>query len=269
MSFQEQRIGVWFGSEEIPEIQIEHASTLANIMRKELCFFHISKEKSAHSTVLKNMNTVKERILKEDPVQRVTVEVIEGDYEESLIKAIEDLDLLLIVFDKQKDYKILHSFSTTSVPYLFTDKNVDINKAFQNIVFSIGYIKRSKDAALWASYIARYNKTNVTLLKASDSDEDDQKIVKAHMYSVENLFEKFDFSYEIKDLGKPSWRMVNATYRKAHTLDSGLIIIALSLDNDFITRMIPYYYRRHLIRSKETPLLLINSKRDLYTMCGG
>ncbi|MDC1106367.1 hypothetical protein OAT16_06645 [Prolixibacteraceae bacterium] len=269
MSYQEQRICVWFENEQAPLTQITHATLLAEVMQKELCFYHISPNNTNHPSIEKEMEKQKALILDKDPIQRVTIDVSCGEYDKMLIEKIEALDLLLFIFDKQRDHKKLQSLGESAIPYLFTDEQVDIHTIFKDIIFPIGYMKRAKDSALWASYIARYNQTNVTILRANDSDEKDKKLIDAHLYSIENLFDKFKFPYEIEPFPHASWSLTSATYKRAQKSDHGLIIMALSLDNDFITKLIPGYYKKHIKKSKNRALLLINSKRDLYTMCGG
>lgn len=269
MGYQEQRICVWFESDQAPLTQIKHGVLLAEIMKKELCFYHISTNKSSHSRIKRVMEVEANSIIEKDPVQRVTIEVKEGEFHKNLIEVIEELDLLLFIFDKKRDHKKLRTLGDTTIPYLFTDEKVNFEKIFTDIVFPIGYVKRSKDSALWASYIARYNHTDVTILQANDKDKDDKKLIDAHLYSIENLFEKFPFQYQIEDLGASSWRMIKNTFKYAEEQDAGLIIMALSLDNHFITKFIPGYHQNYIKKSKHMPILLINSKRDLYIMCGG
>ncbi|QZE13180.1 hypothetical protein K4L44_11335 [Halosquirtibacter laminarini] len=269
MGYQEQRICVWFESEQAPLTQIKHGVLLAEIMKKELCFYHISTNKSTHSNIEKAMEVESNKIVERDPIQRITIEVKEGVFHKNLIDTIEELDLLLFIFDKKRDHKKLKTLGDTTIPYLFTDEKVNFKKIFTDIVFPIGYVKRSKDSALWASYIARYNHTNVTILQANDKDKDDKQLIETHLYSIENLFDKFQFQHQIENLGASSWRMNRNTFRSAEKHDAGLIIMALSLDNHFITKFIPGYHESYIKRSKHMPILLINSTRDLYTMCGG
>jgi len=106
------------------------------------------------------------------------------------------------------------------------------------------------------------------LIKALESSEEDKRRVMGNLFSIERLFKNFPFSFETIEMHTPSWKIQKKALEHALGFKNGLLIISFTHGASLIDRLLGLNDGFVIEHSEELSLMCINSKRDLYTLCG-
>ena len=83
---------------------------------------------------------------------------------------------------------------------------------------------------------------------------------------MKSLFDKFDFKYTMEKATKDSFKVETEAIQVAENEQAGIIIVSASRDyglDDMIFGPKEY----HLVKKSTVPVLLVNPRGDLYTLC--
>ncbi len=265
----EQKIFIWVDFSPETEVAILHGVEVALILEKEICLlYHPSKrgevKKDAASRLQEFCLPVAEILGKERVHSHITALPIKS----VLTELAEAYDALLLVAHKKNTKELLSHLPHSGFPFLFVSavKNPDIN--YREIAVPVGYMKKSKDLALWSSYFGRHNGAKITLLKSIETFEEDNRVVMSNLFSIERLFRNFRFPYETVECHTSTWKLQKKALEHALTLQQGLLIISFTYSASIIDRLFKINDAYVIDHSEELSIMCINSQRDLYTFCG-
>ncbi len=266
----EQKIFVWCDFSPEMDCAIEHGLTIASILGKELCLFHIWTKK-LHENI--DMAEAKLRgivagLVKRSPNIRMHYFVRKGHLQDLLTDLAELYDCILLVAHKNATSEILPDLKDSGFPFLFISSRSNIEMIYRKIVVPVGYMKKSKDLALWASYLSRHNGATIDIYTASESSSDDMKDVKSNLFSIQRLYSKFNFPFEVIESHSPTWRLQKNALSHTLSLKSGLLIISVSYKTTFVDRLMGLTEEKVIEKSEDLSIMCVNSHRDFYTFCG-
>lgn len=266
----EQKIFVWCDFSHEMDAAILHGLQIASILRKELCLFHLEHTSSKNSNAIAEakLRAITTHISEAVPNVSLHFLLVAGTLKEHLDDIAERYEGILLVASKKEAPKLLPVLPQSGLPFLFTNSTASISSAYQHIILPVGYMKKCKDLALWASYLGRYNGATIELVKADEPNQNDQHKVDENLYSIEVLYEKFNFPYEIIESHKPTWKLRKAAFHHAVNHESSLLIIAHSNHSNLLDNLFGFTDLKLLKASGDMPVMCINSQRDLYTLCG-
>jgi len=265
----EQKIFIWIDFSPETEVTIRHGVQVAQILNKEICLIYRSSggelKNDDPKLLLSKLITPLVSIL---GTERVHIFVTEHPLNTILTEMAEEFDALLLVASKTRSKELLPVLSHSGFPFLFVSATQNPERSYQKIAVPVGYMKKSKDLALWSSYFARHNKAKVWLIKAMERFGEDQRRVMSNLFSIERLFKNFNFSFEIIECHTPSWKIQKKAMGQALGFQYGLLIISFTHQASLFDRILGVNDGFVIDHSEDLSVMCINSQRDLYTFCG-
>ena len=267
LSNGEQKIFVWIDFTSASEISVLHGIQVAMILDKELCLMcQIDNESIMEeaTTKLNGLATPIHPILGTDRVHHY---ISRQPLSSILTELAEEFDALLLVAHKQNSKELLPQLAHSGFPFLFVSSRQVQTINYQKIAVPVGYLKKSKDLALWSSYFARHNEAKVSLILANDLIEEDKRRVLSILYSIERLFKNFHFPYETIITHTPTWKIQRRALEEAMGFQEGLLIISFTYRSTVVKRFFRINDRYLIDHAGSLSVMCINSQRDLYTFC--
>lgn len=147
------------------------------------------------------------------------------------------------------------------IPYIFFKEEFPALNP-ERLLVPVRFLPEDYEKAQFAAAFGRFYNTQITVLQANDYGSRAATTV----YKIEQFFSKFDFSNQIEKAEKDSYKLYKEALRRAENDDFDLVILSASREYglDDILFGAP---ELHHIRRSTRPLLLINPRGDLYTLC--
>lgn len=265
----EQKIFIWIDFSAETETSILHGVQVAMILNKEICLLYHPSGKGAYiedaeSRLIQLTGPVAQIVGKDRVHHLVAVQPLQS----ILTEMAEEYDALLLVAHKKNSKELLRQLPHSGFPFLFVSAGNHPDQSYQKVAVPVGYMKKSKDLALWSSYFARHNGAKVTLLKTIEMFGEDKRMVMNNLFSIERLFKNFQFPYEIVECHTPTWKIQKTALEHALGFQNGLLIISFTYSSSFIDRIFKINDAFVIDHSEDLSVMCINSQRDLYTFCG-
>ena len=266
----EQKIFVWCNFTEGMDDAILHGMTIALTLQKELCLFHLINRKLRENIEMAEarLRGIVSKISLSMPKNQVKYLVKEQETRASLAELAEVYECLVLVAHKESVSQLLPVLQHSAFPFLFVSARANIERIYRHIVIPVGYMKKSKDIALWASYLGRHNNAMIDIFVAREGGEADQKIVRSNLFSIQRLYGKFRFPFQVIESHTPTWKLQKATLIHALGLEAGMLIVAASMQPTLLDSFLGLTERKVIDRSDELSVMCVNSRRDFYTFCG-
>jgi hypothetical protein len=262
---EDQRILVWCNQDENLQQTIIDAIYFAMKLEKEVCLFaHYNTEKEKKN-LQNRISTFADVIKKDIPQLSVTILLLKGNLDQLMRDLGEKYNAIMLCFGGKLNNKILHAFYLSGFPFYFSrGKNRGATK-FKKIIIPVDFRNNTKDATLWGSYLGRFNKSEIVLLKATDKNPELNQKVDTIMAFVKKFYDQFIFNYWITDGEKSSWGIHYEAVVKSVEYD--LLIFTGSLNVSPIDWIFGPFEKRMIKKSVTTPVLLINPQKEMYVLC--
>jgi hypothetical protein len=269
LSNGEQKIFIWVDFSYEMEVAILHGVQVAVILEKEVCLiYHPGKDGRKIEEVESRLLGLTTPIARITGPERVHFYITSHPLPIILTELAEEYDALLLVAHKNNSKELLPQLPHSGFPFLFVSDGQKPEKSYQKIAVPVGYMKKSKDLALWSSYFARHNGAKVTLLKTIEPFGEDNRMVMSNILSIERLFRNFRFPTEIVECHTSTWKIQKKALEHALSFQNGLLIISFTYRSTFIDRIFGLDDAFVIDHAESLSVMCINSQRDLYTFCG-
>lgn len=269
LSNGEQKIIIWIDFSPETEVAILHGVQVAMILGKEVCLlYHPGRHNYSLEEAEADLKRLSMPIAKLIGADKVHHYIELKPLQAMLTELAEEFDALLLVAHKKNSKELLPQLPNSGFPFLFVSDNHPTENSYSKIAVPIGYMKKSKDLALWSSYFGRHNQAKITLLRSMDVFEEDKRRVMSILFSIERLFRNFSFPYEIVECHSPTWKIQKKSLEHALSFQNGLLIISFTYHSTFIDRLFGINDANIIEHSEALSIMCINSQRDLYTFCG-
>jgi len=266
----EQKIFVLCDFSEQMGDAIIHGIQIALILKKDLCliYFISSEDINERISAEARLEVIAGRISSKVANLVVHCMISEKPLKDMLTDLAEVYDALLLAAPKTAAPSLLKVLPDSGFPFLFVSGTKQVENFYRNIIVPVGYMKRSKDLALWASYLGRNNNAIVELITSRESGSADNKSVLKNLSSIKRLYGNFSFQYKILDSNSPTWKLAKAAHNYVMGCECSMLMLAVSHKSNFIDNLLGLSEKKIIERSGQIPVMCINSKRDLYTLCG-
>jgi hypothetical protein len=265
----EQKIFVWCDFTQGIEEAILHGFLIASILKKELCLIHlleVDDENLAQSYSNRLKKIVSELGLLSDPVI-IRYLVVKQDLITTLVDLAELYECLALVAHKDIAPVLLPYLQFAAFPFLFVSAKTNIEPIYKNIVVPVGYMKKCKDLALWASYLGRHNSAQINLYVSDDGKGNDQITVKNNLFSIQRFYNKFNFPSQVIQSASPTWKLQKASLAYAFSETNALLIIAGSYHTTFLDSLLGLTELKVIRNSHDLSVMCVNSQLDFYSIC--
>lgn len=254
-------ITIYSDSNHLPQKAIQLAKILSEGFQKEICFLSYAA------------NTTEELQFGE----RHQLWMQEGGFTaqsfirtagvSTLHESLTEIEAAFLIFElssknssKEIQYH-LNNCKPLRIPYFFVKPEIAPVK-FNKVLVPVGFLTEEKEKGIFASKLARFCNSSITLLKAKDYGSKAERSVN----QIQSLFEKLDVQCEIKQAHKDSFKVQHEASLRASNGDADLIIITASreygLDDIFFGPP-----ERKIIKTAGIPVMVLNPRPDLYVLC--
>ena len=265
----EQKIFVWCDFSEGMDDAILHGIMVASTLRKELCLFHLLDHRLHESVEIAEARL--RGTTSKIAAFLTTLEVRYLVKDQEIIKSLSDLselyECLALVAHKKSATYLLTVLQYAAFPFLFVSAKTNLEQIYRQIIVPVGYMKKSKDLALWASYLGRHNNALISLFLSDEGWSDDQKTAKNNLFSIQRFYAKFMFPVQIIESHTATWKLQKATLLHALSLKFAMVIIASSSKTTFLDSLLGLTEEKVILKSEDLSVMCVNSHRDFYTFC--
>jgi len=265
----EQKIFVWCDFSDGMEVSIVHGLLIASILKKELCLLHLLKQEDEEVAFnyIERLKAIVTEISSISSQVVVRYWVVKQDIINSLVDLAERYECLALVAHKKNTASLLPYLQFAAFPFLFVSATIDIEPIYKNLVVPVGYMKKCKDLALWASYLGRNNAAHINLYLSNDGAGNDQRTVQNNLFSIQRFYDKFSFPSSVIQSQSPTWRLQKSSLKYALTQSKAMLVIAGSYQTTFVDSLLGLTELKVIGNSQDLSVLCVNSQLDFYTFC--
>ena len=265
----EQKIFVWCNFSEGMDDSILHGIMIASTLGKELCLFHLLDKKLHENVEVAEARLRGTTAKVSGYLLNLKVRYLVRDHEmvKSLNELSERYECLALVAHKSSTKDLLPFLQYAAFPFLFVSAKTALDQIYKQIIVPVGYMKKSKDLALWASYLGRYNNAMISLFLSEEEWGEDQKTVKNNLFSIQRFFGRFKFPFQVIESHTPTWKLQKGSLGHALSLKFAMLIIASSDKTTFLDTLLGLTEEKVISKSEDLSVMCVNSRRDFYTFC--
>lgn len=253
-------------SERMKEV-IVHGVRLADILKKELCLIAIWKSKSQKIQFQEKLKNATLTIKQDVPEMQVSSLLLRNSLRDNIEKLTWDYDAVLVVLHQSDIKSGLKAFRESSIAFLFVNGDSPEYLGYKNVLLPIDFRKASKETALWASFLGRFNRSTIHLIYAHETDKEQA----ANLNKNLNFIQKFLTNLHVNHLsiaGKSSsWGICNETIANAHEWKGNVMVFAGSTYISLIDLLIGLPEGKIIRKAGNLPILIINPRKEICVMC--
>ena len=164
---------------------------------------------------------------------------------------------------------LLRAFRRCKIAYLAVPKDTEAPK-YQNTALTVDYQRESKEKLIWASYLARFLGTKLTIATPQYRDSGLRELQDNNLRYIDKVFPPLGITYNSERLDTTGERF--RTNPDWHALDilHPDILVARATDpraTDPLDWIFGTPDRKLLSHPSHTPILFLNPRDDLYILC--
>jgi hypothetical protein len=182
-------------------------------------------------------------------------------------KLVNEYEAVLMVLHQADIKNFMRAFRESSIPFLFVNGSEPEYLRYKNVLVPVDYRKASKDTSLWASYFGRFNRSEIHVVYAHETNEYEAGRVTINA----NFFKKFLSSLYVRNqliAGRSSsWGIVNETLSRAGEWEGDSMIFSGSSAITLIDLIIGLPEKKIVSNAGNLPIMLINPRKDICMMC--
>lgn len=175
------------------------------------------------------------------------------------------IDLLCISCRNSNSRVLQHHLNACRglrIPYLFLTDTMQKVQPLHKILMPVSMLEEEIHKAETGAHLARFTGAEILLLKAHDYGS---KALR-NTQRISLLLDKFALRYQVLEARKDSFHLMQETTDRQRDFLSDLILLTASRDYglDDILFGPP---ERNVIRRSQVPVMLLNPRGDLYSLC--
>lgn len=147
------------------------------------------------------------------------------------------------------------------IPYLFFNDDF-AEMRFEKVLVPVGFLIEEYEKTQFASAFGRFCDSEITILQANDYGSK----AKTTIEKMKLIFDKFDLKYTQEKAKADSFKLDKEAIIKAEKEQFGVVLVSASRDYG-LDDIIFGPKEMHLLKKSNVPLMLINPRGDLYTLC--
>ena len=246
---------------------IVHGVSLAGILNKEICLTAIWKTKYQKTWLQGKLIKATQSIKQNVPELRVSSLLLKNSLRDNMEKLAWDYDAVMVVIH-QYDIKIgLKAFRESSIAFLFVKGDSPEFLNYKNVLLPLDYRKATKETALWASFFGRFNRSQVHVIYACETDKEQAVSLMKNLNFIQKFLSNLNVACKVIAGKSSSWGICNETLVNALKLKGDVMIFAGSAYVSMIDLLIGLPEKRIIKRAGDLPILIINPRKEICVMC--
>jgi len=253
-------------SERMKEV-IVHGVKLAGMLNKELCLTAIWKSQEQKSWLQDKLIKATQAIKQNVPDLRVSSLLLKNSLRDNMEKLAWDYDAVLVVIH-QYDFRFgLKAFRESSIAFLFVKGDSADFLSYKNVLLPLDYRKATKETALWASFFGRFNRSQVQVIYACETDKEQAVSLMKNLNFIQKFLSNLNVACQVTAGKSTSWGICNETLANALKLKGDVMIFAGSAYVSMIDLLIGLPEKRIIKKAGDLPILIINPRKEICVMC--
>ncbi len=253
-------------SERMKEV-IVHGVRMAGVLRKELCLTAIWKDKLQKNQLQEKLIQTSNSLKGNLPDMEISWLLLQKSLLDNMQKLVDEYEAVLVVLHQLDIKWAIKAFRESSIAFLFVNGEIPRFLSYKNVLVPIDFRKASKETSLWASYFGRFNKSQVQLIYAHETERDQAEKLIRNL----NFFKKFLSSMNVRHqevAGKTSsWGICNEAIANADDLNGDVLIFSGSSAISLIDLLIGLPEKKIIKKAGNLPVLMINPQKDICVLC--
>ena len=253
-------------SERMKEV-IVHGVRMADILKKELCLIAVWKSQDQKKQVQTKMIRTTQSLKSNLPNMQISSLLLEGSLRNNMVKLADEYNAVLVVLH-QADIKFgLKAFRESNIGFLFVKGSLPEFLRYKNVLVPLDYRKASKENALWASYLGRFNKSSIHIVYAKETNAEELSKLNQNLTFIRKFLSSLNISSHIIPGKTNSWGIFNETLINAAELNGDVMVFAGSTNISLIDFIIGLPEEKIIRNAGNLPILIINPLRDTCILC--
>ena len=161
---------------------------------------------------------------------------------------------------------MLVGFAECKVAYLVVQQPLGVENTLRHVSLSVDHRRESKEKLLWASYMARFNHSEVEVCYRDYRDEGLRQRWRNNMVFLKKMFTSLGIGFSMCELSGRGARIDLDVVAQARPD----MIISLATDpreRDVADLIVGTQERQLVVNPQGVPVLLLNPRDDLYVLC--
>ena len=176
---------------------------------------------------------------------------------------LEQLDASLLVVELTNKLSVqtyLDAFRALRIPYLFVRAGQKPN--FEKVALPISFLIEDKEKGPFAAAFGRFFKSQLIIFQPKDYGTKALQNIDA----IKTLLDSFQLNYEVRKASKDSNGVEREAANWAASGEAGLVLVSASREYGLDDLLFGSKERKMITRTN-VPIMLINPRGDLYTLC--
>lgn len=176
---------------------------------------------------------------------------------------LEQLDASLLVVELTNKLSVqtyLDAFRALRIPYLFVRAGQKPN--FEKVALPISFLIEDKEKGPFAAAFGRFFKSQLIIFQPKDYGTKALQNIDA----IKTLLDSFQLNYEVRKASKDSNGVEREAANWAASGEAGLVLVSASREYGLDDLLFGSKERKMITRTN-VPVMLINPRGDLYTLC--
>lgn len=263
----EQKIVVICDFSERMRQVIVHGIRMAQMLNKELCLTAHWHRKEQKADIQERLVGATESVRKSFPDLRVSSLMIKNSLSHNIDKLVWEYDAVLIILHKAEVKTALKALRESSIAFLFVQGESPGFLSYKNVLVPLDYRKATKDTALWASFLGRFNRSQVHIVVAKESDKEQAALVQKNLHFFKKFLTNLNVSHHPVAGSTSSWGINNETIAMAQKLKGDVMVLAGSASISLLDLLIGLPEKKLIRRAGDLPVLIINPRKEICMMC--
>ena len=176
---------------------------------------------------------------------------------------LEQLDASFLVVELTNKLSVqtyLDAFRALRIPYLFVRAGQKPN--FEKVALPISFLIEDKEKGPFAAAFGRFFKSQLIIFQPKDYGTKALQNIDA----IKTLLDSFQLNYEVRKASKDSNGVEREAANWAASGEAGLVLVSASREYG-LDDLLFGSKERKMITNTNVPIMLINPRGDLYTLC--
>lgn len=182
------------------------------------------------------------------------------------LEVLEDSDnaMVFVLTNGQRKQlrKYLEHARGLRMPYVLITPQMIWKDTLSTVLLPIGFLEEEVGKAQYAAAFGRFCGSHISVLKPHDYGTRAQKNIDKSV----TLFDKFELTYQIVEGKKDSFKIEQEAAQRSSELGADILIISSSRDYG-LDDILFGPKEQHVIEKSTIPVVLVNPRKDLYSLC--
>ena len=246
---------------------IVHGVRMAGILRKELCLTAIWKDKDQKIHLQEKLIQTAKSLKGNLPDIEISLLLLQKSLQHNMQKLVDEYEAVLVVLHHADIKWAMKAFRESSIAFLFVNGEIPRFLSYKNVLVPVDFRKASKETSLWASYFGRFNKSQVNLIYARETERERAAKLTRNL----QFFQKFLSSLNVRHsaaAGKTtSWGICDETVGRIDEFQGDVMIVSGSNNITLIDLLIGLPEKKMILNAGNLPVLMINPRKDICVLC--